>query len=137
MRSRLLPRAAVCCTLLASPALGCASSPREQLRRRRARDAGCMRRRRDRRQRHDRVLAANSRQSETARQGRPLIQCETGIETAAELLKSRPTQAAQLRSYASTVKVTLYGDTATVPNLSGGGRTTLSYTHGFWYLASS
>lgn len=41
--------------------------------------------------------------------------CETVIETAAELLKSRPTQATQLRSYASTAKVTLRGDTATVP----------------------
>ena len=63
--------------------------------------------------------------------------CETVIETAAELLKSRPTQAAQLRSYASTAKVTLRGDTATVPNLVRGGRTTLTYTHGLRYLANS
>ncbi len=37
--------------------------------------------------------------------------CETVVETAAELLKSRPTQAAEPRSYPSTVEVTLYGDT--------------------------
>lgn len=59
------------------------------------------------------------------------------IQIAAEFLKARPSEAAQLRSYATTVKVTLHGDTATVPSQDGGGRTTLSYTHRPWYLASS
>jgi hypothetical protein len=63
--------------------------------------------------------------------------CETVIQIAAVLLRSRPSEAAQLRSYASTVKVTLHGDAATVPNQDGGGRTTLTYTHRLWHLASS
>ncbi|HTU84326.1 MAG TPA: hypothetical protein VMF57_02060 [Solirubrobacteraceae bacterium] len=48
-----------------------------------------------------------------------------------------PKQAAQLRAYASKVKVTLHGDTASVPKLNGGGRGELTYTHGLWYLAKS
>ncbi len=51
---------------------------RTALRRRCARDAGCTRRRRDRRQRHNRLSAGSSRQSETARQGRRSIQLRDG-----------------------------------------------------------
>lgn len=63
--------------------------------------------------------------------------CETVIQIGAGFLKLRPTEAAQLRSYASAVKITLHGDTATVPNEGAGGQTALTYTHGLWYLASS
>lgn len=61
--------------------------------------------------------------------------CEKVIELGAQALKSNPRQAAQVRSYAAKVKVTLHGDTATVPKLGGGGRSTLTYIHGLWYLA--
>jgi hypothetical protein len=62
--------------------------------------------------------------------------CEKVIEVAGHLLKSSPKLAAEVRSYASTVKVTLHGGTATVPKLGGGGLRTLTYSHGLWYLAS-
>ena len=62
--------------------------------------------------------------------------CEKVIELSGQLLKSTPKQAAKLRSYASTVKITLHGSTATVPKFDSGGRTTLTYRHGLWYLAS-
>jgi hypothetical protein len=62
--------------------------------------------------------------------------CEKVIEIAGRVLKSRPKLAARVRSYASKVKVTLRGDTATVPKLGGGGTSTLRYRRGLWYLAS-
>ncbi len=62
--------------------------------------------------------------------------CEKVIEIGGQALKSSPKQAAQVRSYASKVRGTLHGDTVTVPKLDGGGRSTLTYTHGLWYLAS-
>lgn len=138
MRSRLLPLGAVCCSLLAFPALGCASSSRAQRSVAGARAtlvayvaaviAG------------DGTTACSLLTPAMAAQLVKADQqssCETVIQIAAVLLKSRPSEAAQLRSYASTVKVALHGDTATVPNQDGGGRTTLTYTHRFWYLASS
>lgn len=138
MRSRLLPLAAVCCTLLALPALGCASSSRAQRSVAGARvtlvayvaaviagngTTACS-------------LLTPAMAAELAKADRQST-CETVIQIAAGLLKSRPSEAAQLRSYASTVKVTLHGDTATVPNQDGGGLTTPTYTHRLWYLASS
>jgi hypothetical protein len=42
--------------------------------------------------------------------------CEKVIEVAGHLLKSSPKLAAQVRSYASTVKVTLHGGTARCPS---------------------
>jgi hypothetical protein len=64
-----------------------------------------------------------------------LSSCEKAIEFAYELLKTSPRQAAQLRSYASKLKIALRGDTATVPKFNGGGRGTLIYTHGLWYVS--
>jgi hypothetical protein len=61
--------------------------------------------------------------------------CEKAIDLASELLKVSPKQAAQLRGYASKVKVTLHGDSASVPNFNGGGHSTLTYTHGLWYIS--
>jgi hypothetical protein len=62
--------------------------------------------------------------------------CEKVIEIGSQVLKSSPKLAAQVRSYASTVKVTLHGDIATVPKLGGGGVSTLTYSRDRWYLAS-
>jgi hypothetical protein len=62
--------------------------------------------------------------------------CEKVIELTGQILKSTPKQAAEVRSYASSAKVTLHGDSATVPKLGGGGVVTLSYTRGLWYLTS-
>ena len=138
MRSRLLPLGAVCCSLLAFPALGCASSSRAHRSVAGARAtlvayvaaviAG------------DGTTACSVLTPAMAAQlakADHQSSCETVIQIAAVLLKSRPSEAAQLRSYASTVKVAVHGDTATVPNQHGGGRTTLTYTHRFWSLASS
>lgn len=138
MRARLLPVAAACCTLLAFPALGCASSLREQrsVAGVRATLVAYV----------DSVIAGNGTTACSLLTPAVAAQlakadhqssCATVIQIAAYFLKLRPTQAAQLRSYASTVKITLHGDTATVPNGGGGGWTTLTYTRGLWYVASS
>jgi len=136
-RSRLLPLAAVC-GLLAVPSLAGATSLRGQ-----RSVAGV----RSTLAAYDNaVLAGNGKaacslltagaQKEVA-ESNHLPSCQKSIELAGELLKVSPKQAAQLRAYASKVKVTLHGDTASVPKLNGGGRGELTYTHGLWYLAKS
>ncbi len=60
--------------------------------------------------------------------------CENVIEVAYEILTTEPKQAAAIRAYGNEVPVTLHGDTASVPKLNGGGRSTLTYTHGLWFL---
>jgi hypothetical protein len=62
--------------------------------------------------------------------------CQKATEVVGALLRWDPLEAAQLRSYAATVRITLNGDTATVPKLNQPGRGTLIYTRGRWYLAS-
>jgi hypothetical protein len=79
-------------------------------------------------------LLTTAAQRELARVNH-ISSCEKVIELAGHLLRSSPRLAARVRSYASTVKVTLHGDTATVPKLGGGGLRTLTYSDGLWYLA--
>jgi hypothetical protein len=74
------------------------------------------------------LLLTAAAQKELARVNH-ISSCEKVIELAGHLLKSSPRLAARVRSYASTVKVTLHGDTATVPKLGGGGLRTLTYSH--------
>ena len=61
--------------------------------------------------------------------------CTDVSKAAGAALKSHPTQAAALRSYARKVHITLHGDTATAPKLGGSGHPTFTYTHGLWYLS--
>lgn len=63
--------------------------------------------------------------------------CVKAFELFGEVLKTTPKQAAALRSYAAKLKVTLHGNTATVPKLDEPGHVTLTYTHGLWYVSSS
>ncbi|HTX10632.1 MAG TPA: hypothetical protein VME22_18555 [Solirubrobacteraceae bacterium] len=136
-RPRLLAIVAAGCAVLAFPGLADAASPRAQRSvagvratlRAYATDllagnakAGC-------------ALLTGAAQKEIAKANH-LSGCEKVIEIASQLLKSSPKQAAKVRSYASTVKITLHGDTATVPKLGEGGLSTLTYSHGLWYLAS-
>jgi hypothetical protein len=60
--------------------------------------------------------------------------CAQATTLAHELLTANPRQAARLRAYGKTVRVTLHAATATVPNMDG-GRSTLTYTRGLWYLS--
>jgi hypothetical protein len=60
--------------------------------------------------------------------------CADVIKLTAAALKSDPKEAAAVRGYASKAHITVDGDTATAPKLGESGRTTLSYTHGLWYL---
>jgi uncharacterized protein YbjT (DUF2867 family) len=58
------------------------------------------------------------------------------VFTAAEAaFKSDPKDASALRGYAGKVQITLSGDTASAPKFGASGRTTLTYTHGLWYLS--
>jgi len=61
--------------------------------------------------------------------------CADVVTVTAAALKSDPKAAAELRGYASQVHVTLNGDSAIVPKLEESGHTTLTYTHGLWYLS--
>jgi hypothetical protein len=79
------------------------------------------------------ALLTPSAQRQLAKQNHT-SSCPKVFEAAAALLKSDPKQAAALRRYASTVHVTLHGDTATVPVYGGKGRVALTYTHGLWYV---
>jgi hypothetical protein len=63
--------------------------------------------------------------------------CDKAFELFGEVLKTTPKQAAALRSYAAKLKVTIHGNTATVPKLDEPGHVMLSYTHGLWYVNSS
>jgi hypothetical protein len=135
-RSRLLPLAVLVCAFLALPGLAGASS----LRSRRS-VAGV----RATVAAYDNAVLAGkattacslltaAAQKQIAKTNH-LPTCEKTIEFAYQLLKASPKQAAQVRSYASKVKITLHGDTATVPKFNGGGRGTLSYVHGLWYVS--
>jgi hypothetical protein len=136
-RSRRLAIVAAGCALLAFPGLAGAASPRAQRSTAGVRatlrayatallagngKAGC-------------ALLTGAAQKEIAKANH-VSSCEKVIEASGQLLKSSPQEAAQLRAYASTVKIALHGSTATVPKFGGGGRSTLTYTHGLWYLAS-
>jgi hypothetical protein len=61
--------------------------------------------------------------------------CADVIKLTEAALKSDPKATAELRVYASQVHVALNGDTAVVPKLGESGHTTLTYTHGLWYLS--
>lgn len=61
--------------------------------------------------------------------------CEAAVKLAGEAFKAEPKVAARFRSYAKTVKITLHGSTATVPNWNGGGKSTFTFTHGLWYIS--
>jgi hypothetical protein len=50
-------------------------------------------------------------------------------------LKQYPTDAQAIRDYGNTEPVTLHGNTASLPKLSGGTRTLL-YQDGLWYINS-
>jgi len=136
-RPRRLAIIAIGCALLVYPSVAAAASPRAQ-----RSVAGV---RATLRAYASALLAGNGKagcalltaaaQKEVAKANH-VSSCEKVIEISAQLLKSTPRQAAQLRSYASTVKITLHGSTATAPKFGGGGRSTLTYSHGLWYLAS-
>jgi hypothetical protein len=61
--------------------------------------------------------------------------CANVFKVGAAALKSDPKATAALRGYASKVHITLDGDNAVVPKLDESGHTTLTYTHGLWYLS--
>lgn len=81
------------------------------------------------------ALLTAGAQKQIAKQNH-VASCELVFEAAAKLLKSAPKQASAIRAYASKVRVTLSGDTASVPPLSGSGHVTLTYTHGLWFISS-
>jgi hypothetical protein len=60
--------------------------------------------------------------------------CAAVIKVAAVILKADPTQTAAVLRYPRTVRVTLKGDSASVPKFEASGHATLTYTHGLWYL---
>lgn len=136
-RSRSLAIIAAGCAFLAFPGLASARSPRAQRSVAGVRatlrayassliagngKAGC-------------ALLTSAAQKELAKANH-VSSCKQAVEASGQLLKSTPKQAARLRSYASTVKITLHGSTATVPKFDAGGRSKLTYAHGLWYLAS-
>jgi hypothetical protein len=135
-RSRLLPLAVLVCGLLALPGLAGASSLRSQRSVAGVRSTVAA---------YDNAVLAGkpatacslltaAAQKQIAKPN-DLPSCEKAIEFAYQILESTPKQAAQVRSYASKVKITLHGDTATAPKFNGGGRGTLSYVHGLWYVS--
>jgi hypothetical protein len=61
--------------------------------------------------------------------------CADVFKAAEAAFKSDPKDAAALRGYAGKVHITLNGDIATAPKFGASGQTTLTYTHGLWYLS--
>jgi hypothetical protein len=61
--------------------------------------------------------------------------CADVFKGAEAAFKSDPKEAAALRGYAAKVHITLNGDTASAPKFGASGQTTLTYTHGLWYLS--
>jgi len=135
-RSRLLPLAVAVCGLLALPGPAGASSLRSQRSVAGVRSTVAA---------YDNAVLAGKAETACAlltaaaqkqiAKTNHMSSCEKAIKFAYELLKLSPKQAAQVRSYASKVKITLRGDTASVPRFNGGGRGTLIYTHGLWYVS--
>jgi hypothetical protein len=80
------------------------------------------------------ALLTTKAQTQLARENHA-TSCAAAIEVASAALKAAPAQTAALRSYARKARVTLHGDTATVPKLGTSGHVTLTYTHGLWYLS--
>jgi hypothetical protein len=81
------------------------------------------------------ALLTSTAQKQIAKQNH-VTSCELVFEAAASLFKSAPKQAAAVRAYAGKVHVTISGNTATVPQLTGSGHVTLTYTKGLWFVSS-
>lgn len=80
------------------------------------------------------MLTANGEKAWAKQNG--ASSCAAATKTDYRLLKAYPSNQKPIKHYNSTVKVTIHGNTATMPKLLGSGTRTLLYRQGLWYINS-